>query len=256
MFRTRDFVLIFSTITFLLLAIGTTLLQRQSSKQVTESTLILVEDSPEEFSAEVFKREQVSREERLLALRQKIAESGELALSAPPEEVVVEDETLVSSPQGLQKCSEYGDFRGYWPVGVKLDVVEGARIAYLEGAGGGVATVLATTAVSLSAAAERNILLQLPAYPTKSAHSNCVESDVVGVAKDGSLIRNSEAGLYGVFGEATLVGYALDGFPIYGLSSYATDSCGGSVATGEYRYYLSSSREVILNCFAGLPASL
>jgi hypothetical protein len=78
----------------------------------------------------------------------------------------------------------------------------------------------------------------------------------VGVAKDGSLIRNNEARLYGIFGEQTLVGYALDGFPIYGISESVVDACGGVSVAGQYRYQLSVERENIINCFAAKPIAL
>jgi hypothetical protein len=82
-------------------------------------------------------------------------------------------------------------------------------------------------------------------------------TDVVGIAQDGSLIRESEMALYGVFGGETLVGYALDGFPIYGSNpGAATDHCGGMMVGGQYRYYLSPERDSVINCFAGVPVTL
>jgi hypothetical protein len=85
---------------------------------------------------------------------------------------------------------------------------------------------------------------------------SCVASDVIGIATDGSLIRNNEVGAYGVFGGGTLVGYALDGFPIYGVSEQKADICGGAMVGGQYRYVISSERATIINCFAGAPVAL
>ena len=84
----------------------------------------------------------------------------------------------------------------------------------------------------------------------------CLYSDVVGIAQDGSLIRNNEVGLYSVFGSDTLIGYALDGFPIYGKIKESGDKCGGSVVNGQYRYSLSDQREFILNCFSAPPVRM
>jgi hypothetical protein len=79
---------------------------------------------------------------------------------------------------------------------------------------------------------------------------------VIGITIGGSLIRNNEVGVYGVFGGDTLVGYALDGFPIYGTSGQKTDICGGGMIGGQYRYMISSSRGTIINCFAGTPVAI
>jgi hypothetical protein len=69
-------------------------------------------------------------------------------------------------------------------------------------------------------------------------------------------MRNNELALYTVFGPDTLVGYSLDGFPIYGPSTVATDSCGGAMVGGVYRYVLSAERPGLLTCFAATPARL
>ena len=60
--------------------------------------------------------------------------------------------------------------------------------------------------------------MQLPVRNIPSGGTTCISTDVIGIATDGSLIRNNEAGVYGIFGANTLVGWALDGFPIYGSS--------------------------------------
>jgi hypothetical protein len=79
---------------------------------------------------------------------------------------------------------------------------------------------------------------------------------VVGIARDGSLIRNSDAELYAVFGPEVLIGYLLDGFPLYGASNLPTDACGGAEIGGSYRYYLSPKRDWVISCFTAAPGSL
>jgi hypothetical protein len=68
------------------------------------------------------------------------------------------------------------------------------------------------------------VVLQLP-LPFGPQGKTCLSYDVVGVALDGSLIRNNEHSLYQVFGSETLIGYALDGFPIYGLNKSSAARC-------------------------------
>jgi hypothetical protein len=79
---------------------------------------------------------------------------------------------------------------------------------------------------------------------------------VIGISKNGSLIRNTDVAGYGSFGGDTLVGYALDGFPIYGAADKRTDICGGLMEDGQYRYQISNSRDTIITCYVGSPISL
>ena len=66
-------------------------------------------------------------------------------------------------------------------------------------------------------------VLQLPSRTMPAASPSCIGSDVIGIANDGSLIRNDELSLYGVFGSETRIGYALDGLPIYGITTMRGD---------------------------------
>lgn len=252
MFRTRDFVLIFVTVVFLVVAIGVTLVRQYFGEGEGEPVVAFVDIPDQEFTAELVEKAPLSREERVAEMRRKIAEGGELTLSAPETtaEASLEEEVVTEVPTapepGVQKCPGYSTHRGYWsPQAVHIELAEGARIVYRT-----------TEQVSVGTSTPaREVLLQLPAYPVY-AGATCLSSDVVGVAQDGSLIRNDEVGLYGVFGEHTLIGYAFDGFPIYGVSSMKTDACGGVVVAGEYRYYLSDERETVLNCFSATPVRL
>jgi len=200
-------------------------------------------------------------------MREKIAESGELTITTPemdPQAVaLIEEPAPTSSPDVLsspvlQECQGHQPFTGYWSAdGVMFEVVEGARLVYREMmVEQDPALTIATSTPPVAPQPQKQIILQLPDLSVPASIPSCVSSDVVGVAKDGSLIRNNEASLYGVFGPETLVGYALDGFPIYGTAAIQTDVCGGAVIGGQYRYQISADRPVILNCFAGTPASL
>jgi hypothetical protein len=257
MFRTRDFMLVLSAVVFLIVAIGTTLSARGGySSLISAMNIKATEDV--DYTAVVYSSDSTpSREDRLATMRSKIAAGEALTLSAPEpvveesdlsevsiEPVVDESATVVA---GLQQCANYSAYAGVWsPQGVQFEVIEGARMVFREG-----------QTMDAAVPPVRETLLQLPMYsaPTKN-RTNCISSDVVGVAQDGSLIRNEEAGMYRVFGEGTLVGYALDGFPIYGASQTATDACGGALVAGQYRYLLSAERETVLNCFSATPISL
>jgi hypothetical protein len=150
-------------------------------------------------------------------------------------------------------CPTYQLYGGSWiPAGLSIEVVEGARLVTRQRPPS--ASVSASGTLAL--APDRVVLLQLPIRLSPSATPSCLPSDVVGIATDGSLIRNGEGGLYGVFGAETLIGYALDGFPIYGMHDIRGDICGGAVVAGQYRYHLSSTRDTILNCFSAPPISV
>lgn len=256
MFRTRDFLLIFVTVVFLMIAIGVTV-TRQHLKEGEESLAsVFVNSIDKEYTAELAAEVSLSREERVAEMRRKIAEKGEIVLNAPEtttvalaaEEADSHPELAVSAPS-VEQCSGYGVYSGNWsPQGVQIELSEGARIVYRR-------EELVQTTGGTSTLARKDVLMQLPSYPVYTG-TTCLSSDVVGVAQDGSLIRNDEVGLYGVFGEHTLIGYALDGFPIHGVSTIATDACGGTMVAGEYHYYLSDERETVLNCFSATPIKL
>lgn len=260
MFRTRDFLLLFVTTVFLLVAIGATVARQHIGQVALAPTVQLVEMSDEQtFSAEVAEATPLSREDRLVEMRRKIAEGGELVSGLPEPVTVVEvteDSQVEEIPvevtvHEVMKCPGYSAYQKPWSAeGVQFEISEGARIVYRS-----TEQVTNSLASSSSVVANRTVLLQLPVHPYNTAPT-CLASDVVGVAHDGSLIRNEEAGLYGVFGESTMIGYALDGHPIHGTGDASMDNCGGAVVGGEYRYYLSGDRETVLNCFMASPSSL
>ncbi len=241
---------------FLLVAIGATVSYRILNPSLTAS-LGFVDSEEVDYQAEVYTKESVSREDRIANLRDKIANGESLAIASPeipiPETVdetsptEVSTTTAVATVATLKQCANYSSYAGLWSAsGIKFTVAEGSRLIYRD--------KISTDATAIP---QREVLLQLPVYAVPSANSEvCLPSDVIGIAQDGSLIRNDETGLYSVFGEATLVGYALDGFPIYGKTSAVTDACGGKVEAGQYRYYLSSERETVINCFAATPVKL
>jgi hypothetical protein len=261
MFRTRDFAIMLSVIAFLL--VGITLTWSGSlGFSLTNTQGAAVFTAVEEevtYSAVVPEANDTTPyAERIADLKKKIAAQGPTIAMAEPVVETTEPEPdltpAVTENTTLeeQKCSSYSVYAGSWKAsGLLIEEVEGARLVYRPGV-----VLSATASGTLPAIPPREIVLQLPVRNVPSATQQCISSDVIGVAKDGSLIRNSEASVYQVFGSETLVGYALDGFPIYGKGNSATDACGGLMVAGQYRYQLSADRDTILNCFAGSPVTL
>lgn len=256
-FRTRDFALFLLTVAFLVVGITSTV-HRDLVVENNLASVAAADDNSSEviFKATVPETEADARPSRLAALREKIAD---LVLSPVPEEevpevAVTEEEEETTTPGAVLLCSGYKEqFVSWQPQGLKFEVVEGARLVYREGAPVSQVNELGETIVGLPT---RTILTQLPLRSFPSPTKTCLSSDIVGIALDGSLIRNAEYSIYAIFGEDTLVGYALDGFPIYGATAGKTDSCGGSAVSGNYRYYLSTEREGVLGCFSGDPIAL
>jgi hypothetical protein len=258
--RTKDFLLIVVTIVFLLLGISSTLIgQNQTGTDVDRSTRdIFVENEIDNLNAEVITPEEIDRESRLAKMRQKIADSNELIM-AP---TVIEDQPTETPDLNNNNsdnfivepelCSNFTQFAGSWPVSdLEYREAEGVRVYYQEAMR---PEFTATSGDQVSV--DEVIRLQLPLNPTPSVTPNCIGSDVVGIATDNSLIRINEASLYSVFDESTMVGIALDGYPIYGVTANQLDRCGGSSHSGSYAYYLSAERENILNCFTAQPTTL
>lgn len=247
MIRTRDFILFLIAVAFLVLAIGFEVIQGIFTSPFVGDSKIPRFGGGEGISPEA---EIVlvadTRGDRLAHLKEVIG-----AMVAPAASTVIEEEAVVatateSAPKVEEPflCQKYQVYSGLWPT-TKLSITEreGVRIFHQSPIGtttDGIGTVL--------------IILPMREFPAASA--SCLPSDVVGIATDGSLIRNNEQTAYGVFDDTTLTGYALDGFPIYGVSTEATDKCGGKMTPSGYRYYLSLSRESVIGCFAAVPIPL
>lgn len=246
MIRTRDFFLLITIIVFLLVGIGSTLAVQYFSVDVVKTetaTFVLSED--EVHLAKQTDAVGAARAKRLQDLRQKIADGATLYIyeEEPVEEAVVD---VTDEIVEVQLCSSYRVYQKAWnPSGLIFREVEGARLLYREIA----AQVLASTTIP----AEREVLVQL-AIPTNPLNNkSCLQSDVVGLTIGGGLIRNNEFSTYAAFGPSMLIGYALDGFPIYGGGDSDLDSCGGRVVNGQYRYQVSTERASVLQCYSGLP---
>lgn len=267
MIRTRDVFLYLLSVGFLLIAIVTTALVKAPSRDGGEPLAMAPTVIATDIQVEADTQDGPDRASRIADLRSKILALNpeqEEVIQMPPEEeleTAVEseeeiDEELVlsdSSSSNNAYCPMFATSTTWWPAsGVMMDAREGIRLVYVE-------TVTPPLFVSSSTEPEvtEDVLLQLPIRLLPHAETNCLSSDVVGIALDGSLIHNQDYTAYRIFEQHTLIGYALDGFPIYGTApGVATDQCGGAIVDGSYRYYLSPERAGMLGCYSGTPVKL
>lgn len=256
--NTRNFLLYLIAVGGLVIAIVALLAKDLSVPPSNSVAQVIFAGDPAdevvEYKAEVSEVRTLNRSENMLAMREKVAaytlaEAPEPEPAAP-EEVATDTPTKLASPL---TCADYTLAVPTWPTdGLRFEVVEGARLVYGE-------VVAPVITPELPVVPAKQVYLQLPLRSSALAVKSCLPYDVIGIALDGSPIRNNEIGLYTIFGAETLIGYALDGFPLYGLGNSAigpTDECGGAVVSGEYRYYLSEERETLIQCFSGVPVTL
>ncbi len=267
MIRTRDLFLFLASVVFLMVAIASSI---EIGAKNTAWSKMTFNDEDIEYTATIPEIENDGRSENLAKMRDKVAEvdiSKNLASVIASEEVIKsgdEEESVSEADEVIagfvENCSTQTISSVLWsPQNLKFEVVEGARIIYrdLEMAPA-VATDISASGTEMALVPTLSeIVLQLPLLSAPFGKTTCIDSDVVGVAVGGSLMRNNEQTAYRIFGSETLIGYALDGFPIYGLNDNAkTDKCGGEIVGGQYIYYLSSEREGLIGCFSGVPVSL
>ncbi|MEK7462414.1 MAG: hypothetical protein AAB618_02465 [Patescibacteria group bacterium] len=221
---------------------------------------LAVGDEEKTFSATLPKEErEFNYDERVSELREKIAgrvlenndiESEVLAEATTTSEAVdadvSDDEAEVVLTE--KRCNLYQPSGSLWDArGVKMQVQEGARTFYRNGT--------ATASVGSTTTPTKEILAELPLRNNASG-AYCIPSDVIGITENGFLIHNNEVDLFAAYGSSALIGYALDGFPIYGGSGIKVDQCGGVVVGGQYRYVLDIKRPTIIACYAGTPIAI
>lgn len=266
MISTRDFLLFLLTVSFLVLAITFTAVNRGVGNTANVSSSTLSSDE-EDVVYEMMPLEEthaLNRSEELSKMKDKVSDflvNNSLAkvitdsLAPKIKEAMEENKTPDQNNEDdpvsensvvtgkVLECPSLREVSSYWsPAGLVWSVENNSRLLSRTVTTGGVDTV--------------EVVLELPANPLVIGNKTCLPFDVVGIANDGSLIRNNETALYQIFGAEVTIGYALDGFPIHGLYQGQTDECGGKNIAGHYGYYLSSDRAGVLGCFAGQPISL
>lgn len=252
MLRTRDFILVFTAIVFLVTAIGATIFVQGTSTSATAAAYDaalqrqLALDEGRDYTAVIASRASLTRAERIAQMRTKIAETTFMAAPAPEPELTEGEVAATTSSEtevatGLLQCAGATDYMGFWDA-------RNLTVVASEGA-----TLVVRVDVLPNGSTTDTTVLQLPKRLAAAPGQSCIGSDVIGIANDGSLIRNDEQVLYSVFGAETRIGYALDGFPIHGTGAASVDACGGRVEGGQYRYELQPDAETIINCFSAAP---
>ena len=254
MFRTRNYAVVSGL--FALVALASAITYSLPGIFLPSQAALVVFANPSEDSvtATIASENPPSREDRIAELRKKIAgrEIDAVAM-VDSEEVAPEEEVEPAVTTAVEKeemrCANYQQSAVSWSsAGVIITEVEGARLVYKEGT----PTVVGSTSIPT-----RNVLAELPLRSRPTSTGNCIGSDVIGISTQGSLIRNNEVVAYSNFGPGALVGYALDGFPIYaGNPTGAVDLCGGATVFGQYRYFVSLAQKTIISCYSGTPISL
>ncbi len=266
MIRTRDLVLFVLCLLVLVLAIMVTVLREGGRVATSLDVSAIPLTGPE--GAEVVAGTELDRAGNLARLREKLARDTSSVTPAPDtfvEDVPPEEtDTPIAEdvPTSARRCLYPDDVLpkiAAWPIGsVRVAVVGNERVAYTE------ETILVASSASTSPDTEtpsevpevvRTELLALPINPVSLPTASCVPSDVIGVTPSGTLLLNNDARIWQKVNADTLIGYARDGYPIYGRYDGEVDACGGYQHPSGYRYTIGGDRSHIVGCFVATPQS-
>ena len=260
MIGTRDLVLFVVTLLFLVVAIGFTIVLKQTGTDEVDSRAELTLSAGADVDS-VEHTADIDRSARIAQLREKLAKGeGVIAYGEPVFESVdtrnatdTRDGTHMSV-RSLNQCAvqrPYTNAIATWPTTSSVSIVtsEGARIVVAE------TEVSDGNSSSTDTTTQTRTLLQLPLRPATGAVDSCIDNAVIGVALDGSLIRNDETWRFRGLAAQSIIGYARDGVPIYaaGVDESRLDACGGYDPGTGYRYHLRNDELFVLGCFAAPP---
>jgi len=258
MLRTRDLVLFVVTALFLGVAIAATVVRDTNAPERysvafndADSTVDLETTAPQVL---------LDRQSVIERLRTKLQNSTERIAPAASVEAPEEESSTTQEQRTLQRCLYPDDALAMvpqWPLtDVSITVREGARLVSFSET----IVVPSPTANTASSTVSEEVittvtpLLQLSLTPLKQNDVSCVPSEVVGVTSGGVLMFNGDVNSYRKIPETALIGYARDGFPIYGVYEGEVDACGGYSHPSGYRYTISTERGYIVGCYVGTPS--
>lgn len=265
MIRSRDLIVFVVIILSLFLAIAITLAIKIGPNGALKEGLVFFDLSKEASTTFIADKteDQLNTEDTITRLRRLLAQNDTVIVPAPsvadtddaPENI---GEASASSVT-LKTCG--GDDALFvsqqWPQeGVQLKVENGFRTVIqvkTEVLQAQDSSTTSSSSVTTTKSATTT-LLQMRAYPVVLGSSNCIPSDVIGVTADGRLLMNQDTTLYQQRGPDDLIGYARDGFPIYGMYGGVTDACGGYHHTQGYRYSIGKDRDFMIGCYVGIPS--
>lgn len=260
--KTRDLVIIVAVLLALCIGIAVTLIAESIREGGEMPSMTTFSDAVTDvFTAEAPDTHSLNRKDIIARLRTALSQNITTVEPSPSVEAVeptpdIED---VTTPQaGVQRCEVSDDasgLSGSWPLsGVSLRVHNAVReVVSLQTAP--VVDLNASSSTAASSSASYTTLLVIPLVPSTNGIEYCVPSDVVGVTTSGSLMFNSDAAFYRGYGSEYLIGYARDGYPIYGYYEGELDTCGGYMHPSGYRYSVSADRDYLIGCYTAAPAS-
>ena len=256
MVRTRDLLLFVGALVFLLCSIFITLIKEHGGviSKGTPVQFNVASGSSLSFSATT-DTQQVDRQANIERLRKELAKTDmvivgpSLDQSDIPSNATTTEQT---KPEGrtIQSCTGDDTISRIqnWPknnVSIKNQDSMRQIVHTVETSSSSASTTVITT-----------ILMNIPQNPLVTGSAHCVPSDVIGVTLSGKLMRNADTQFYRAYGPNYLIGYARDGFPIYGSYGGETDSCGGYMDPSGYRYSITPKNDFIVGCFVADPAML
>jgi hypothetical protein len=264
MIRKRDFILFLHVVAFLVVAITmTTLYSIDLPGQGMTEVQPLFESTTASYTATIVESVDL-KPTRLAALQAKLRDRGEI-ISALDNEPTVEEPVVSGSKSATTtteikdaplRCASYRAVTVEGLNGVLTYVERGtSRIFYTLAVTGSAQST--STGLTISTTSVEKIVLSLPLRTIPLPFASCIPTDIVAVTLVGAPIRNTEYAQFKGVSEAVLIGYTLDGFPLYGqTNNLETDACGGRLVDGAYRYYLSPQRDAVVGCFVGIPVNL
>ena len=268
MIRSRDIILFLLVLWFLLLAIMGTVWQDTSPREI--EGIATEEWIPQSASTSETKYQAVvsatatelSHTATIARLQEKIAAGNVISNPTPSVErpaAATADTTTEIVGTSVQRCTYADDTLGYisrWPVlTIQSELREGAHLYYTD-TEVSTDTPSATTSTSTTSEVVRKTWLQLPQFPQPLPTPSCLPSEMIGVHTNGTLLFNHDAASYRNLDADTLIGYARDGYPIYGRYEGELDACGGYQHPTGYRYAVHSTADTFLQCFTASPQSI
>lgn len=264
MIRTRDLVLYVLIFVFIVSGIAFTIAHDKTSMAGKAYDLVALRIVSSEGEPEVASESGIDRSANIAKLREKIEQGDGLigagepvftSVDTPePEEdlssLFVEDTETNRIEQYCNSVYPSAIVIQHWPqASVSFQVEAGIRQVIHE-----IITEKVMGSSTVQETSEK-ILLQLPvgAFPSGV---RCLDSELIGVALDGSLIKNNETWRFRSSSPDTLIGYARDGVPIFGpgVEDTELDQCGGYVSATGYRYHVRPDESFIIGCYMGVPA--
>lgn len=260
MIRTRDLVVFVAVLLFLLLGVVFTIIHdTEIGLGTLPVDLSMLSSTSPTFVAEGEKRE-INRDDIITRLRNALLlKETEVEPQPSVEESAGQIEGEVAQDEEknteVQYCSTYDDTQNVvrsWPLNGIAVVASASAREVVHAQVQQAAQSASSTATSTQTT---RTLLKMPLLPIADGNEYCIPGEVVGVTTSGSLMYNKEVAFYRGYGPEYLIGYARDGFPIYGYYEGAVDACGGYVHPSGYRYSITNSRDYVLGCYSAQPSS-